>query len=209
MVVPVVDLKISQKSPGWWLGHPSEKYESQLGWLFPIYGKIKNVPNHQPVFFGVHVFVQCLCRLTDSSVWQMVWSTAQLLHCCPSDPGVPTSGKFHLQAHGPTAKPKGHLSKPEKPRLQHSFRPKNMGCCSGNQQQPLVNLDLTYDLTISLFHVSSFIFCYILIWYIPGWWLGHHSKKYLSIGIIIPNIWENIKCSKPPTRYIYIPSIVT
>ena len=30
---------------------PSEKYESQFGWLFPIYGKIKNVPNHQPVFF--------------------------------------------------------------------------------------------------------------------------------------------------------------
>ena len=25
----------------------SEKYESQLAWLFPIYGKIKNVPNHQ------------------------------------------------------------------------------------------------------------------------------------------------------------------
>ena len=23
---------------------------SQLGWLFPIYGKIKNVPNHQPVY---------------------------------------------------------------------------------------------------------------------------------------------------------------
>ena len=34
---------------GWWLGHPSEKYESQLGWLFPIYGKITDVPNHQPV----------------------------------------------------------------------------------------------------------------------------------------------------------------
>ena len=34
---------------GWWLGHPSEKYERQLGWLFPIYGKIKHVPNHQPV----------------------------------------------------------------------------------------------------------------------------------------------------------------
>ena len=28
--------------------NPSEKYESQLGWWFPIYGKIKNVPNHQP-----------------------------------------------------------------------------------------------------------------------------------------------------------------
>jgi len=24
---------------GWWLSHPSEKYESQLGLLFPIYGK--------------------------------------------------------------------------------------------------------------------------------------------------------------------------
>ena len=29
--------------------NPSEKYESQLGLLFPIYGKIKNVPNYQPV----------------------------------------------------------------------------------------------------------------------------------------------------------------
>ena len=28
--------------------YPSEKYESQLGLLFPVYGKIKNVPNHQP-----------------------------------------------------------------------------------------------------------------------------------------------------------------
>ena len=33
---------------GWWYTYPSEKYESQLGWLFPMYGKIKNVPNHQP-----------------------------------------------------------------------------------------------------------------------------------------------------------------
>ena len=24
---------------------------SQLGWLFPIYGKIKHVPNHQPAFY--------------------------------------------------------------------------------------------------------------------------------------------------------------
>ena len=35
---------------GWWLTYPSDKYESQLGWLSPIYGKIKNVPNHQPGF---------------------------------------------------------------------------------------------------------------------------------------------------------------
>jgi hypothetical protein len=32
--------------------NPSEKYESQLGWIFPIYGKIKNVPNHQPVMIN-------------------------------------------------------------------------------------------------------------------------------------------------------------
>jgi len=28
--------------------NPSEKYARQLGLLFSIYGKIKNVPNHQP-----------------------------------------------------------------------------------------------------------------------------------------------------------------
>ena len=31
---------------GWWF-QPLNM--SQLGWLFPIYGKIQNVPNHQPV----------------------------------------------------------------------------------------------------------------------------------------------------------------
>ena len=47
--------------PGWWLGHRSEKYESIGMMTFPIYGKIKNVPNHQPVsnpkspnFVGAH-----------------------------------------------------------------------------------------------------------------------------------------------------------
>ena len=33
--------------------NPSEKYESQLGWLFPICGKIKTVPNHQPEFIMI------------------------------------------------------------------------------------------------------------------------------------------------------------
>ena len=42
--------------PGWWLGHPSEKYESQLGWLFPIYGKSNSwQPNHQPDTCLVHI----------------------------------------------------------------------------------------------------------------------------------------------------------
>ena len=30
------------------------------------------------------------------------------------------------------------------------------------------------------------------------------SEKYSSVGVTIPNIWENKKCSKPPTRYTYI-----
>ena len=41
------DMIISSLS-GWWYTNPSEKYESQLGLLFTIYGKIKNVPNDQP-----------------------------------------------------------------------------------------------------------------------------------------------------------------
>ena len=44
-------------SVGWWYAYPtypSEKYESQLGSFFPIYGKIKNVPNHQPaIIFSI------------------------------------------------------------------------------------------------------------------------------------------------------------
>ena len=35
--------------------NPSEKYESQLGVLFPIYGK-KHLPNHQPVFIFPNLF---------------------------------------------------------------------------------------------------------------------------------------------------------
>ena len=39
---------------GGWAAYPSEKWwsESQLGLLFPIYGKNKNVPNHQAVLNG-------------------------------------------------------------------------------------------------------------------------------------------------------------
>ena len=33
---------------GWWLTYPSEKYESVGMMTFPIYEKVKNVPNHQP-----------------------------------------------------------------------------------------------------------------------------------------------------------------
>ena len=32
-----------------------------------------------------------------------------------------------------------------------------------------------------------------------GWWFEPLWKIWKSIGMIIPNIWENKKCSKPPT----------
>ena len=43
---------------GWWLGHPFEKYESQLGWLFPILMGKRNVPNHQPVTVACLLFIK-------------------------------------------------------------------------------------------------------------------------------------------------------
>jgi hypothetical protein len=34
------------------------KNMSQMGWLFPIYGKIKNVPNHQPgIMFATNIAI--------------------------------------------------------------------------------------------------------------------------------------------------------
>ena len=45
----IISLMISLQVPsGWWYTYPSEKYESQLGWLFPKYEKIKHVSHHQP-----------------------------------------------------------------------------------------------------------------------------------------------------------------
>ena len=43
--------------------NPSEKYARQLGSLFPIYGKIKNVPNHQPVILYIYIYIHRLINL--------------------------------------------------------------------------------------------------------------------------------------------------
>ena len=40
----------------WLVVSTPPKYESQLGWLSPIYGKIKHVPNHQPnILYGFNL----------------------------------------------------------------------------------------------------------------------------------------------------------
>ena len=64
------------KKTGWWLSQPSEKYESQLGWLFPIYGKIKNVPNHQPEENCTHNtwnLTFSSCQKSEVSAEDFVW----------------------------------------------------------------------------------------------------------------------------------------
>jgi len=44
---------------GWWLTYPSEQYESVGMMKFPIYGKISNVPNHQPDLVLVYHMGTC------------------------------------------------------------------------------------------------------------------------------------------------------
>ena len=58
--------------------NPSEKYESQLGWLFPIYAKIKIVPNHQPAYCGYLMLLdqqsaQCIPRFCSTCYCQSGW----------------------------------------------------------------------------------------------------------------------------------------
>jgi hypothetical protein len=38
---------------GWWLSHPSEKYKSQLGLLFPKYGKCSKPPTSDVCCFTI------------------------------------------------------------------------------------------------------------------------------------------------------------
>ena len=54
---------------------PSEKYESQLGWLFPIYGKIQNVPNHQPAKNVQSWKVHRRCFFSGKMIYKMLGIT--------------------------------------------------------------------------------------------------------------------------------------
>ena len=54
---------------GWWYTYLSEKYERQLAWSFPKYGKIKNVPNHQPVYGSSLEF----WNFTYQCLWWSYW----------------------------------------------------------------------------------------------------------------------------------------
>ena len=64
---------------GWWYTYPSEKYESQLGVLFPIYGKIKN-PNHQPAH--THRYIYIYLSLIHIYIYTIIYRESET-----SDPG--------------------------------------------------------------------------------------------------------------------------
>ena len=77
--------------------NPSEKYESQLGLLFPIYGKIKNVPNHFVPLCATH----CLgSRRQHSCLWDTLQWTWRLRHWYGQSiklPRLPTKGPYRKQ----------------------------------------------------------------------------------------------------------------
>ena len=81
---------------GWWLTYPSEKYESQLGWLFPIYGKIKNVPNHQPE--QTSLLINACWSSTSSSSPKESWSAACRSRGCKNKTCSSHRGSLPLQA---------------------------------------------------------------------------------------------------------------
>ena len=57
---------------------------------------------------------------------------------------------------------------------------------------------------MGIYDINDIWYMGIYVIYLVGGF--NPSEKYQSIGMIIPNIWENKKCSKPPTRYCYMGS---
>ena len=54
-----------------------------MGWLFPIYGKIKNVPNQQPVeIVEISIFGQCLHAICGAKVKIPLFETLPALPRC-------------------------------------------------------------------------------------------------------------------------------
>ena len=66
---------------GWWYTYPSEEYESQLGWLFPIYGNIKFMFQTTNQICNVGGFGGCICitqplhvvGTSNLGIWMAEW----------------------------------------------------------------------------------------------------------------------------------------
>jgi hypothetical protein len=82
---------------GWLLTYPSEKYESQLEWLFPIYGKIKNVPNHQPEYQRfAFLFISSYINLKHQNCKELIQRKKQCWKpwCSKSNIGTPAAPAY-------------------------------------------------------------------------------------------------------------------
>ena len=67
---------------GWLVVSTPLKNISQLGWLVPIYGKMKNVPNHQPDRgFTCFFAKQCLLDFDETPI--LTWSVVCAFRRCP------------------------------------------------------------------------------------------------------------------------------
>ena len=51
---------------------------------------------------------------------------------------------------------------------------------------------------------------FFLFFMVSGWWLSPTPVKNMSssVGMVIPNIWKNKKCSEPPTRFVWKKQLV-
>ena len=77
--------------------YPSEKYESQLEWLFPIYGKIKNVPNHQPEYQRfAFLFISSYINLKHQNCKELIQRKKQCWKpwCSKSNIGAPAAPAY-------------------------------------------------------------------------------------------------------------------
>ena len=71
---------------GWWYTYPSEKYESQLGWLFPIYGKKCSKPPTRKIQENSIVVIMSYLwpakmRLQHGKTWMKIKLTDHTLRC--------------------------------------------------------------------------------------------------------------------------------
>ena len=83
--------------PTWLVGglNPSEKYESQLGWLFPIYGKIKFMATKPPTRWVWHVRGKCW-HIKKKSTFGNHWSTEPWHHTIPMATSWPWHEEYPL-----------------------------------------------------------------------------------------------------------------
>ena len=97
---------------GWWVTYPSEEYESQVGWLFPIYGKIQVMFQSPPTRKG-NFWIPLRCSFDPS-----LCSPRRKAFLCWFTRGVPIWNHPGPRLEGP----KGFTPKPKDPTRVATWR---------------------------------------------------------------------------------------